>query len=116
MGWILYYFTKVSSITITTSPETVILTDTRMAEYRGLPPIGSLFNQTVQNVIDGNTPFHVPGSFRVLLECQKFANRVSKTMAACLDETRGVSAHVVRLMEDEFDHIRGLICSERAGM
>jgi transcriptional regulatory protein LEU3 len=86
-----------------------------MAEYRGLPPVGSIFNQTVQNVIDGNTPFHVPGSFRVLLECQKYANRVSKTMAACLDETRGVSSHLVRHLEDEFDHIRGLICSERAG-
>lgn len=87
-----------------------------MAEYRGLPPVGSIFNQTVQNVIDGNTPFNVSGSFRVLLECQKFANRVSKTMAACLDETRGVSSHLVRHLEDEFDHIRGLICSERAGM
>ncbi|KAH8203353.1 hypothetical protein TruAng_002448 [Truncatella angustata] len=91
------------------------ITSQRMAEYRGLPPLGSSFNQTVQNVIDGNTPFHVPGSFRVLLECQKFANRVSKTMAACLDETRGVSSHVVRHLEEEFDHIRGLICSERAG-
>lgn len=90
------------------------ITAQRMAEYRGLPPVGSIFNQTVQNVIDGNTPFHVPGSFRVLLECQKYANRVSKTMAACLDETRGVSSHLVRHLEDEFDHIRGLICSERA--
>ncbi|KAK6081981.1 hypothetical protein SCUP515_02760 [Seiridium cupressi] len=90
------------------------ITSQRMAEYRGLPPVGSVFNQSVQNVIDGNTPFHVPGSFRVLLECQKFANRVSSTMTACLDETRGVSSHVVRHLEDEFDHIRGLICSERA--
>lgn len=90
------------------------ITAQRMAEYRGLPPVGSIFNQTVQNVIDGNTPFNVSGSFRVLLECQKFANRVSKTMAACLDETRGVSSHLVRHLEDEFDHIRGLICSERA--
>jgi transcriptional regulatory protein LEU3 len=87
----------------------------RVSAYMGLPPVGGLFNHTVQNVIDGNTPFQVPSSFRVLLECQKYANRVSKTMAACLEETRGVSSHVVRQLDDEFDNIRGLICSERAG-
>jgi transcriptional regulatory protein LEU3 len=81
----------------------------------GLPPIGGLFNQTVQNVIDGRTPFHVPSSFRVLLECQKFANRLHKTMSACLDEVTGVSPHIVRQLEEEFDAIRGLICAERAG-
>ncbi|KAI0128448.1 hypothetical protein BJ170DRAFT_569745, partial [Xylariales sp. AK1849] len=90
------------------------ITSQRVSSYMGLPPVGSLFNQTVQNVIDGKTPFQVPSSFRVLLECQKFANRVSRTMAACLDETRGVSSHVVSHLEDEFDAIRGLICSERA--
>ncbi|KAI1854941.1 hypothetical protein JX266_001059 [Neoarthrinium moseri] len=86
----------------------------RVSTYMGLPPTGGLFNQTVQNVIDGKTPFQVPSSFRVLLECQKFANRVSRTMASCLEETRGVSSHVVRHLEEEFDTIRGLICSERA--
>lgn len=91
------------------------LTNQRCSTWTGLPPLGGSFNQTVQNVIDGKTPFHVPSGFRVLLECQKFANRLSKTMAACLEEPKGVSAHVVRQLEDEFDHIRGLICAERAG-
>ncbi|KAK8055837.1 hypothetical protein PG993_001064 [Apiospora rasikravindrae] len=86
----------------------------RSSHYMGIPPLGSLFNQTVQNVIDGRTPFHVPSSFRVLLECQKFAHRVSKTMAACLEESEGVSSYIVQQLEDDFDNIRGLICSERA--
>ncbi|CAJ2506188.1 Uu.00g003180.m01.CDS01 [Anthostomella pinea] len=86
----------------------------RVSSYLGLPPLGSLFNQAVQNVIDGRVPFHVPPGFRVLLECQKFCNRVSKTMVAYLEESRGVSAHVVQLLEDEWDAVKGLVCSERA--
>ncbi|KAK6865548.1 transcription factor SEF1 [Apiospora arundinis] len=86
----------------------------RSSNYMGLPPLGNLFNQTVQNVIDGRTPFHVPSSFRVLLECQKFAHRVGKTMSACLEESEGVSSYIVQQLEDDFDNIRGLICSERA--
>jgi transcriptional regulatory protein LEU3 len=91
------------------------ITSQRVSTYMGIPPLGCLFNQTIQNVIDGRTPFHVPSGFRVLLECQKFSHQVSKTMAACLEETRGVSAHIVKHLEDEFDSIQGLICSERAG-
>ncbi|KAI5928401.1 hypothetical protein F4810DRAFT_643437 [Camillea tinctor] len=86
----------------------------RVSSYLGLPPLGGLFNQTVQNIIDGRTSFQVPPGFRVLLECQKFCNHVSKTMMACLEESRGVSAHVVRLLEDEWSTVAGLICSERA--
>ncbi|KAI0597689.1 hypothetical protein F4775DRAFT_225647 [Biscogniauxia sp. FL1348] len=86
----------------------------RVSSYLGLPPLGGLFNQTVQNIIDGRTPFQVPPGFRVLLECQKFCNHVSKTMMACLEESRGVSAHVVRLLEDEWSIVAGLVCSERA--
>ncbi|KAI1501226.1 hypothetical protein F5X99DRAFT_383186 [Biscogniauxia marginata] len=86
----------------------------RVSSYLGLPPLGGLFNQTAQNIIDGRTSFQVPSSFRVLLECQKFCNRVSKTMMACLEESRGVTAHVVRLLEDEWCTVASLICSERA--
>lgn len=86
----------------------------RVSACMGLPPLGCLFNQTIQNIIDGKTQFQVPSSFRVLLECQKFSHRLSKTMAAFLDESRGVSAQIVQQLEDEFDMIRGLICSERA--
>ncbi|KAI0840553.1 hypothetical protein F5Y06DRAFT_243026 [Hypoxylon sp. FL0890] len=86
----------------------------RVSSSLGIPPLGGLFNQTVQNIIDGRTPFQVPSTFRVLLECQKFCNHVSKTMAACLEESRGVSAQIVQLLEDEWNAVRGLICSERA--
>ncbi|KAI1640199.1 hypothetical protein F4809DRAFT_520615 [Biscogniauxia mediterranea] len=86
----------------------------RVSSYLGLPPLGGLFNQAVQNIIDGRTLFQVPPGFRVLLECQKFCNHVSKTMMACLEESRGVSAHVIRLLEDEWSTVAGLICSERA--
>ncbi|KAK7940838.1 c6 zinc finger domain containing protein [Apiospora aurea] len=86
----------------------------RSSHYMDIPPLGSLFNQTVQTVIEGRTPFYVPSSFRVLLECQKFAHRLSKTMAACLEESEGVSSYIVQQLEDDYDNIRGLICSERA--
>ncbi|KAI1460658.1 hypothetical protein F4805DRAFT_371272 [Annulohypoxylon moriforme] len=86
----------------------------RVSSSLGLPTIGGLFNQTVQNIIDGRTPFQVPSTFRVLLECQKFCNHVSMTMAACLEESRGVSAQIVLLLENEWNAVRGLICSERA--
>lgn len=87
----------------------------RVSSSMGIPPLGGLFNQTVQNIIDGRTPFQVPSTFRVLLECQKFCNHLSKTMVACLEESRGVSPHIVQLLEDEWSAVRGLICSERAG-
>ncbi|KAI8959757.1 hypothetical protein F5Y11DRAFT_289247 [Daldinia sp. FL1419] len=87
----------------------------RVSSFLGLPPLGCLFNQTIQNVIDGRTPFQVPSSFRILLECQKFCHHVSKTMAASLEDARGVSAKLVQLLEDEWNAVRGLICSERAG-
>ncbi|KAL7626207.1 hypothetical protein AAE478_002977 [Parahypoxylon ruwenzoriense] len=86
----------------------------RVSSSLGIPPLGGLFNQTVQNIIDGRTPFQVPSTFRVLLECQKFCNHLSKTMVACLEESRGVSAHIVQTLEDEWNAVRGLICSERA--
>ncbi|KAI0902189.1 hypothetical protein F4806DRAFT_446033 [Annulohypoxylon nitens] len=86
----------------------------RVSSSLGLPTIGGLFNQTVQNIIDGRTPFQVPSTFRVLLECQKFCNHVTSTLAACLEESRGVSAQIVLLLENEWNNVRGLICSERA--
>lgn len=88
----------------------------RVSSAVGIPPLGGLFNQTIQNIIDGRTSYQVPPTFRVLLECQKFCNRLTKTMAACLEESRGVSAHIVQLLEDEWNAVRGLICSERAGV
>ncbi|KAI0847787.1 hypothetical protein F5Y00DRAFT_240414 [Daldinia vernicosa] len=87
----------------------------RVSEFLGLPPLGCLFNQTIQNVIDGRIPFQVPSNFRILLECQKFCNHVSKTMSVSLEDARGVSAKLVQLLEDEWNAVRGLICSERAG-
>ncbi|ORY69850.1 uncharacterized protein BCR38DRAFT_333745, partial [Pseudomassariella vexata] len=90
------------------------ITAQRVSTSMGLPPVGCLFNQAVQNVIDGNTSFQVPSNFRVMLECQKFSNRLSKTMTVCMDETRGVSLHIVEQLEEEFDAIRRLICSERS--
>ncbi|KAI5868091.1 hypothetical protein GGS23DRAFT_602015 [Durotheca rogersii] len=86
----------------------------RVASTLGIPPLGALFNRPVQDLVDGRAPFPVPPSFRVLLECQRFCHRLGKTMAACLEESRGVSPHVVQLLEDEWDAIRALVCSERA--
>ncbi|KAI1429272.1 hypothetical protein F5Y12DRAFT_475572 [Xylaria sp. FL1777] len=86
----------------------------RVSSFMGLPPVTSLFNQTIQNTIDGRTPFHVPSSFRILLECQKFCNHVSKIVLANLEESSGVSSHIVEVLEDEWNIVQGMICSERA--
>ncbi|KAI0166112.1 hypothetical protein GGR57DRAFT_496385 [Xylariaceae sp. FL1272] len=108
----------------------------RVASYLGIPPLSCLFNQTIQNTIDGRMSFHVPSSFRVLLECQKFCNRVHKLVGASLEESTGVSTHLIQVLEDEWTvvssipleyqrtdlnvqdfagyQIQGIICSERA--
>ncbi|KAI0417251.1 hypothetical protein F5X98DRAFT_341034 [Xylaria grammica] len=86
----------------------------RVSSFMGLPPVTSLFNQTIQNTIDGRMPFHVPSSFRVLLECQKFCNHVNKIVLANLEESSGVSTHIVQVLEDEWNIVQGMICSERA--
>ncbi|KAI0408649.1 hypothetical protein F4802DRAFT_594061 [Xylaria palmicola] len=86
----------------------------RVSSYTGLPPVTALFNQTIQNTIDGRTPFHVPSSFRILLECQKFSNHVNKMVLANLEGSSGVSPHVVQVLEDEWNVVQGMICSERA--
>ena len=65
--------------------------------------------------MDGRTPFPVPPSFRVLLQCQKFCHHVNKTMVAYLEDSQGVSAHMVRLLEDEWTNMQRLIISDRAG-
>lgn len=65
--------------------------------------------------VDGRTSFHVPSGFRILLECQKFSNHVSKIVLANLQESSGVSAHIVQVLEDEWNIVQGMICSERAG-
>ncbi|KAI1117906.1 hypothetical protein F5Y14DRAFT_290090 [Nemania sp. NC0429] len=85
-----------------------------VSSYMGLPPVGALFNQTIQNTIDGRTPFHVPSGFRIILECQKFCNHVNKIVLANLEESDGVSAHIVQVLEDEWNIVQGMICSERA--
>ncbi|RYP79154.1 hypothetical protein DL771_000132 [Monosporascus sp. 5C6A] len=54
-----------------------------------------------------------PLPFRVLLQCQKFCNHLNKTMAAYLEESRGVSAHMVRLLEDEWNSVQCPMFSER---
>ncbi|KAI8949929.1 hypothetical protein F4801DRAFT_590705 [Xylaria longipes] len=86
----------------------------RVSSYMGLPPVTSSFNQTIQNTIDGRMSFHVPSSFRVLLECQKFSKRVNKIILANLEESSGVSTNVVQVLEDEWNIMQGMICSERA--
>ncbi|KAI3336444.1 hypothetical protein HD806DRAFT_5982 [Xylariaceae sp. AK1471] len=86
----------------------------RVSSYLGLPPVTPLFNQTIQNTIDGRMPFHVPSGFRILLECQKFCNHVTKLVLANLEESSGVSTHIVQVLEDEWNIVQGMICSERA--
>ncbi|KAJ2970230.1 hypothetical protein NUW58_g9759 [Xylaria curta] len=49
-----------------------------------------------------------------MLECQKFCNRVTKIVLANLEESNGVPSHVVQVLEDEWNIVQGMICSEKA--
>lgn len=60
-------------------------------------------------------PFSIPSSFRVLLQCQKFSHHLTQSMAACLEDARGVSPRMVRLLEDEWTNTQHLIGFDHAG-
>jgi transcriptional regulatory protein LEU3 len=81
----------------------------------GCPSASSLFNQTIDRLLDGSSPFPIPHYFAIHLETSRFLNRVSRTMAASLEETQGVSHHMVIHLEEEFAKVQRLLYPENSG-
>ncbi|KAK0722809.1 hypothetical protein B0T26DRAFT_704127 [Lasiosphaeria miniovina] len=80
-----------------------------VSAYMGCPPSSTLFNKAIERMLDGTSPFPLPRYFVVHLETSRFADRVSRTMCASLEEGQGVSHHLVAHMEQEYSRIQGLL-------
>jgi hypothetical protein len=89
----------------------------RVASANGLPSFATLFNQPLDQQRRQGPPSDFLAYFEVLLEAQKFCNRVSKTIFACTDGTGdGIPEATVRLLEDEFDAVEQTLCRNQTGM
>jgi len=89
----------------------------RVSSYTGYPSLGAMFNQPLEKQgVRGCLSADILSYFGVLLEAQKFCNRVSKTMFACLEGAEGVSEATVRLLEEEFDQVERTLGGSGTGM
>ncbi|KAK3942990.1 hypothetical protein QBC46DRAFT_53612 [Diplogelasinospora grovesii] len=88
----------------------------RVAAYMGCPSAGSLFNRTIDKLLDGSSPFPIPRYFAIHLETSRFANRISRTMCASLEEAQGVSHHLVAHMEEEYTKVQRLLYPENSDL
>ncbi|CAN8096979.1 unnamed protein product [Discula destructiva] len=84
----------------------------RISTYSGTPSTGQLFNRTIESIIDRTSSVPVPLYFHVLLESASFLNRLSKMMAATLEEGRGVSHYVVDHLVEDFSKIQRLVSAD----
>lgn len=92
------------------------LTCGSVATYNGIPSLATLFNQKVEKQNHRESPAtDFLSYFGVLLEAQKFSNRVTKTVLACLEGSDGVPEATVRLLEDEYELIERTLCHSGSG-
>lgn len=84
----------------------------RVSTYSGMPSTGQFFNSTIEHVLTGTSPIQIPMYVHVLLESAAFLHRLSRTMAATLEEGRGVSHHVVDHLVEDFSKLQRLTSAE----
>lgn len=84
----------------------------RISTYSGTPATGQFFNKTIDSILDRTSPVQVPMYFYVLLESAAFLHRLSRSMAANLEEGRGVSHHVVDYFVEDFGKVERLLSAE----
>lgn len=84
----------------------------RVSTYSGTPSTGQFFNSTIENVLSRTNTTQVPMYFYVLLESASFLHRLSRVMAASLEEGRGVSHHVVDHLVEDFSKMQRLMSSD----
>ncbi|KAL1882776.1 hypothetical protein VTK73DRAFT_901 [Phialemonium thermophilum] len=81
----------------------------RVSSYLGCPSTTPVFGKALDSVLDGTGHCSVPRSFVVHLETARFSSRLSRTAIACLEDTPGISHHVVSQMEEEFIKLNRLL-------
>jgi hypothetical protein len=81
----------------------------------GCPSSSSLFNKTIDTMLDGSGHFPIPRYFAIHLETSRFSNRVSRIMCASLEEAQGVSHHLVAQMEDEYTMVQRTLYPDNSG-
>lgn len=84
----------------------------RVSTYSGTPSTGQFFNSTIEYVLSRTSPIQVPMYFYVLLESAAFLHRLSRLMAASLEEGRGVSHHVVDNLVEDFSKMQRLTSAD----
>lgn len=84
----------------------------RISTYSGTPSTGQFFNSTIENILARTCPIPIPMYFHVLLESASFLHRLSRTMAACLEEGRGVAHHVVDHLVEDYSKIQRLLSAD----
>lgn len=87
----------------------------RVSTYGGTPSTGQYFNSTIESILDRTSPVKIPMYFYVLLQSAAFLHRVGRTIAANLEQGKGISHHVVEQLEEDFQHIQGLMSAGISG-
>lgn len=86
----------------------------RISTYNGTPATGQFFNKTIESILDRTSPVRLPMYFCVLLESAAFLHGLSRSMAANLEEGRGVSHHVVDHFVEDFGKVQRLLSAENS--
>ncbi|PSS00905.1 hypothetical protein BD289DRAFT_422914 [Coniella lustricola] len=81
----------------------------RISTYSGTPSTAQFCNRTLESVMDRTSSIQVPTYFYVLLQSAAFLNQLSRTMAASLEEGRGVSHHLVDHLAEDFTKVQRLM-------
>ncbi|KAJ0118351.1 Transcriptional regulatory protein SEF1 [Diaporthe amygdali] len=81
----------------------------RVSTYSGTPSTGQYFNSTIESILDRTSPIKIPMYFYIQLESAAFLHRVGRTVAANLEQGKGISHHVIEQLEEDFQKVQGLM-------
>lgn len=87
----------------------------RVSTYSGTPSTGQYFNSTIESILDRTSPVKIPMYFYILLESAAFLHRVGRTIAANLEQEKGISHHVVEQLEEDFMKVQSLMSAGISG-
>jgi transcriptional regulatory protein LEU3 len=74
----------------------------RIASYAGFPCAAPPTSKIIDRLLNGTSYLSVSSCFAVQMSIARFSNRVHRTMAAAVEESEGVSQHLVAQLEDEW--------------
>lgn len=87
----------------------------RVSTYSGTPSTCQYFNSTIESILDRTSPVKIPMYFYILLESAAFLHRVGRTIAANLEQEKGISHHVVEQLEEDFLKVQSLMSAGISG-